>query len=132
MARDRTERVALTEAAFRIANERMATWEDAFAGRDGELFYCECAFEGCREKIRLDRADYESIRADPRHFAVLREHILPDLETEIEAREGYSIIEKPSALLPLLIEADPRNSEHGPATAEATALADEITGDDAA
>ena len=129
MARDRPERVALTEAAFRLANARMAGWHEAFAGGDGELFFCECAIEGCREKIRLDRAAYESVRSDSRHFAVLRQHIIPDLETEIEAREGYSVIEKPSALLPLLTEADPRESAEGPATAAATRLADEIAGD---
>jgi hypothetical protein len=130
VARERTERVALTEAAFRIANDRMAGWDDAFAGHDGDLFFCECAFDGCRERIRLRRPDYESIRADPRHFAVLREHILPDLETEIEAREGYSIIEKPSALLPLLTETHPRSEASGAARDEANALAELIAPDD--
>jgi hypothetical protein len=131
VARDRTERVALTEAAFRIANERMAGWEEAFAGHDGaEPFFCECAVDGCREKVRLTRADYESVRADPRHFAALPGHIIPDLETEIARGDGYSVIEKPSALLPLLRETDPRDASHGPATTEATALADHIASTD--
>jgi hypothetical protein len=127
MARDRAESVALTEAAFRIANERMASWEERRAG-DGkaESYFCECAFAGCREEIRLSREQYDAVRAEPRRFFVLHEHIIEDLETELERYEGYSVIEKPAMLAPLLEDTDPRGEPGGPALEEATSLADEI------
>jgi hypothetical protein len=128
MARDRAERVALTEAAFRIANERMAQWEERRTDGGAASFYCECAVDGCREEIRLTRAEYEAIRADPRRFAVVPGHLIADLETEIESHPGYAVIEKPAALRALLHEADPRTGSRGPARDEASNLADEIAG----
>lgn len=128
MARDRAERVALTEAAFRIANERMARWEEHLTDGGAASFYCECALEDCREEIRLTRDQYEAIRSDPSRFAVVPGHLIPDLETEIESHPGYAVIEKPRALRPLLDEVDPRTESSGPARDEASRLADEITG----
>jgi hypothetical protein len=131
MARDRAERVALTEAAFRIANERMAGWEERRTeGEAHASYYCECAVDGCRDEVRLSQAEYEAVRADPRHFVVLHGHIIEDLETEIERRETYSVIEKPASLRDLLRETNPRSEPAGPAHEEASQLADEITGSD--
>jgi hypothetical protein len=127
MARDRAESVALTEAAFRIANERMAAWEERRSSDGGpESYYCECAFEGCREEIRLTRDQYDAVREQPRRFFVLHDHIIEDLETELERHDTYSVIEKPPALAPLLDDTDPRGEPGGPALDEASTLADEI------
>jgi hypothetical protein len=127
MARDRAESVALTEAAFRIANERMAAWEERRSSDGGpESYYCECAFEGCREEIRLTRDQYDAVRKEPRRFFVLHDHIIEDLETELERHDTYSVIEKPPALAPLLDDTDPRGEPGGPALDEASTLADEI------
>ena len=52
MQRERAERIALTEAAFRIANERMAAWEEVPPDAE-ELFFCECASFECRQKVPL-------------------------------------------------------------------------------
>jgi hypothetical protein len=129
MSRDRAERVAITEAAYRIANERMHGWPER---RDdaAELYLCECAVDGCRERIRLIGAEYDAVRADPRHFAVLPGHVIEDLETVIEDHGHYLVIEKPSVLLPLLKETDPREPDDGPAREEADELADRISADD--
>jgi hypothetical protein len=129
MARDQAERVALTEAAFRIANERMSAWEETRTADEPATYFCECAVDGCREGVRLSRAEYEHIREDPRHFAVLHGHILPEFETEVERHDGYSMIEKPNALVPLLNETDPRGEPSGAANDEATELADDIKRD---
>jgi hypothetical protein len=130
MSRDRVERVALTEAAFRIANERMARWEERRTSDAPESFYCECFDPACREELRLTRAEYEAVRANPLRFLVKGTHVLPDLETEVETHERYSVIEKPNALHALLEQADPRTEGEGPARDEAGALADEIVPDD--
>jgi hypothetical protein len=127
MARDRAESVALTEAAFRIANERMAAWEERRTA-DGApaSYFCECAFANCREEVRLTREEYDAVRGEPRRFFVLHGHIIEDLETELERYASYSVIEKPPALAPLLDDTDPRGEPGGPALEEASALADEI------
>ena len=53
--------------------------------RDGEeLYLCECADPECREKLALTREQYEHVRADSRHFAVLKGHEVPDVEVVIE------------------------------------------------
>ena len=53
IARAPAEEVALREAAFRIANERMFVWDDPGPPDAAQLFYCECAVPHCRERIRL-------------------------------------------------------------------------------
>src|SRR4051812_38901408 len=127
MARDRAESVALTEAAFRIANERMAAWDERRAGNGAaESYFCECALEGCREEVRLTREQYDAVRSEPRRFFVLHGHIIEDLETELERHAAYSVIEKPLMLAPLLDDTDPRGEPGGPALEEASALANEI------
>jgi hypothetical protein len=131
MPRDRAERVALTEAGFRIANERMSQWEERQAGGDAPAsYFCECGIDDCREEIRLTQAEYESVRSAPRHFFVLPEHIIEDLETEVERHDGYLVIEKPPALEGLLSDTDPRQDGGGPALDEASQLADEIRRED--
>jgi hypothetical protein len=129
MSRDRAERVAIIEAAYRIANERMHAWPER-QDDAGELYLCECGIEGCRERVRLVGPEYEAIRDDPRHFAVLPGHVIEDLETVVEDHETYLVIEKPSALLPLLKETDPREPDDGPAREEADDLANRISADD--
>jgi hypothetical protein len=129
MSRDREERIAITEAAFRIANERMHAWPE----RDDdapELYLCECGIDGCRERVRLTAPEYEALRADTRHFGVLPGHVIEDVEDVVEEHDGYLVIEKPNALLPLLRETDPREPDDGPAREEADELAEKISSDD--
>lgn len=127
MSRDRAERVALTEAAFRIANERMARWEERRTGNGAAAsYFCECADQACREAIRLSQTQYEAVRAEPRRFVVRPGHIIEDLETELERHDEYSVIEKPELLHGLLADTDPRGEPAGPALDEASGLADEI------
>ena len=126
MPSDRAYNIAVTEAAFRVANERMARWEERHADAADELYLCECAEQPCRQRIRLSRDEYESVRSDVRHFVVVPGHVIPDLETVVQSSQGYEVIEKPSALFDLLVETDPRHEQSGRATETAEALADEI------
>jgi uncharacterized protein (DUF1499 family) len=126
MFTDRAENVALIEASFRIANERMARWEERHAGGADEIYLCECASQPCRLRVRMSRDEYEAVRADPQHFLVVPGHVLPDLETVVRSTPAYEVIEKPAALIDLLIETDPRQQPTGESTAVAETLADEI------
>src|SRR6476469_8992291 len=111
MATDRAEDVALTEAAFRIANERMSRWGERHRDRVEESYLCECAARPCRERIRLTREQYEAVRSDARRFFVVPGHVIPELETVVESFPDYQVIEKPGALMDLLRQTDPRDEQ---------------------
>jgi hypothetical protein len=125
MGRDRAERVALTEAAFRIANERMAAWEEAPADEPA-LYFCECGLLDCREKLPLTLAQYEQVRAKPERFFVMPGHELEDVEDVITEEDGFLVIEKPATVFELVRGTDPRTDEAGTGRAEAEELADGI------
>jgi hypothetical protein len=126
MATDRARDVGLIEAAFRVANERAARWEERHAEGQSERYLCECAEQPCRRRIELTREQYEAVRADVRHFVVLPGHVIPDLETVVESFPGYQVIEKPAALMDLLVETDPRSPASGPEADAAQAMADDL------
>lgn len=116
MAASREERLALNEALFRIANERMAAWEErqeeaGEAGEAGEAepYHCECANQDCRQKVWLRRDAYERIRGDSAHFVIVPGHEVPDIETVIERHDGWVVIEKAPEVRDIVEAADPRN-----------------------
>ena len=43
---------------YRVANERMARWEERHRGGRRELYYCECGEPACRARLALDGATY--------------------------------------------------------------------------
>lgn len=126
MPTDRAEGVALTEAAFRIANDRTSRWQERHRDGAPELYLCECASRPCRERIGLTREQYEAVRSDVRHFFVVPGHVVPDLETVVESFATYQVIEKPNALLNLLTETDPRGHLAGKAADTARTMADDL------
>jgi hypothetical protein len=126
MTSDRARDIALTEAAFRIANERMARWDERHSEGTSEPYLCECASQPCRERISLTREQYEAVRSDVKRFVVVPGHVIPDVETVVQSSESYEVIEKPGALMDLLLETDPRHQHSGRAAEAAQTLADEI------
>lgn len=106
----RTERIALNEAAFREANERMSAWPEHQAAppTDTMIFLCECADPACRDHVSLTMPEYEAVRANPMHFAIVSGHELPEAERVIERHEGYSVIEKYEEVRDIATATDPR------------------------
>jgi hypothetical protein len=101
-------RAAANEATIRDVNEGIerGQWpgeEDAPIG-----FRCECARLGCNQLVELTIHEYEEIRAQPRRFVVVPGHELPEVETVIEARPGYVIVEKRDQAGEVAEENDPR------------------------
>jgi hypothetical protein len=106
----RIERIAHNEALYREMNEGLAAWEER---RDGDArtrheFFCECGDSLCQQRVLLRRLDYEAIRANPMHFAVLPGHVFPDAEHVVDTGDGYLVIEKPELVRPILEATDPR------------------------
>jgi len=87
-------RAAANEATIRNVNEGIerGQWpgeEDTPVG-----FRCECARLGCNQLVELTVREYEEIRAHPKRFMVVPGHEFSDLESVIEARPRYIIVEK--------------------------------------
>ena len=96
---------------FREANERAKSWEERHPpDGDSELYFCECANPQCPDKISLSKADYERIRSNPRHFVVVPDHEIPDVETVIERNEGWAIVEKNPEVTGIVEARDPRRA----------------------
>ena len=92
----RRERIVLNEAVFREANERMSEWPERQEAPSDEkhLFFCECADPSCREHVALTGQEYQTVRADPMHFAIVAGHERPGAERVIETHDRYAVIEK--------------------------------------
>ena len=102
----RAERVGRNEAVFREVNERIndVTREDAAE------YLCECGNATCTETIQMTVAEYEGVRADPTHFAVLPGHEIPDVEDVVARKERFLIVRKKAgAAAALATELDPRS-----------------------
>jgi hypothetical protein len=91
MKREGKQRVAMNEATFRKVNEGMEIGQDP----SGLLtFVCECGRLGCNRLIQLTRAEYEAIRQNPRRFAILDGHEIPEAEAIVERHDRYLVVEK--------------------------------------
>jgi hypothetical protein len=108
VASDRKERLALNEALFRAANERMADWEERHRIEATELYFCECADPECRQKVPLRESDYERIRSNSDQFVVVPGHELVDVESVIESHEEWAVIEKEPEVREIVEATDPR------------------------
>jgi hypothetical protein len=101
-------RAAANEATIRDVNEGIerGQWpgeEDTPVG-----FRCECARLGCNQLVELTVREYEEIRANPRRFVVVPGHEFGDVETVVESRAGYVIVEKLDQAAEVAERHDPR------------------------
>ena len=125
MPSDREERIALVEAAFRVANDRMAAWEDVPPDAP-QLFFCECSDLECRDKLPLTHDDYEEVRRSSEQFVVVPGHEIEGVEEVLEDRGTHSLIRKPAAVFHITRASDPRTGPDGEIRNEAERLADEL------
>jgi hypothetical protein len=93
----REERAIRNEELFREVNLTIAELEEQ-AGRSGwdELMplICECAQTGCSAPIEVDGKTFKRVREEPLWFFVAPGHEDLDIESVIEERPGYLIVEK--------------------------------------
>jgi hypothetical protein len=105
----REERIARNEATAREINEQI---EQSHAGAPmGEQvrILCECGWLECDRVIAITISEYETVRADPRQFAVVSDHVMPDIEDVVAQTDRYAVVAKregtPAAVA---IQEDPR------------------------
>ena len=106
-----TDRRARNEIVFREVNERVEEINDRLDGTSDEtpmIFVCECGNTDCHEQITMARAQYEALRANPLHFAVLPGHEDMRIARVVEQHQGFLVAEKKGEAADMAIEEDPR------------------------
>jgi hypothetical protein len=105
----REERVARNETLFREVNERIKQVNVALATAEATDFLCECGDESCTLPISLTMVEYEAVRAEATHFAVVPGHVVPDIERVVAQNDRYSVVAKTDPDAARIVEAeDPR------------------------
>ena len=107
---ERERRIAENEVVFREVNERVRETQETFViGSDEAEFVCECGDATCVQRIRMTVPEYEELRSDPAHFAIVPGHVADGVEVVI-AREGrYDIVRKlPGGPEEYAVARDPR------------------------
>jgi hypothetical protein len=108
MANSREQRLADNEALFRVANERMASWDEQHADDQHEPYFCECSDTDCTERITLSRAEYEHVRLRSDHFVLKPGHEVPEVEVVVEQGPRWAIVQKNPEVLEQVRRTDPR------------------------
>jgi hypothetical protein len=104
-------RGARTQCVFRNGNERLIDLNEAFSGvlALGD-WVCECASLDCTQRLQLTTAEYEAVRSNPRHFAVVASdyHVFTAIETVVSRNERFWVVEKSGVAGDLATLVDPR------------------------
>jgi hypothetical protein len=103
----REERLAANEALFRQVNERIVELTDTWGGQLDLV--CECANTECMRRVVLTVSEYEQLRQNSHHFAVLPGHEILDIEDVTERNDRYFIVEKHVETHEQVEESDPRS-----------------------
>ena len=104
MKREGKQRVAMNEATFRKVNEGMEVAQDP-AGL--LTFVCECGRLVDR-LIQLTREEYETIRKNPRRFAIVDGHKSSRRNRSPSDMTGTSSSRKPAIRKEIVERTDPR------------------------
>lgn len=85
--------MAQNEAASREMNEQI---EQAHADSPGDYFriICECGNLDCTRVIAISISEYQAIRSDARLFAVLPDHVMPDVEDVVRRTDRFTVVRK--------------------------------------
>jgi hypothetical protein len=107
---ERARRIGLNESVFRRVNEQLEDLAERFPRRDGVLdLVCECGNASCTARLRIEPAEYEGIRSDSRHFAIVPGHEKEDVEEVVSSGDGYDVVRKKSGTpTEVAVETDPR------------------------
>ena len=108
------ERIALEDARFREANERISDSATDLGFSSEEIpFVCECADPGCQEVILMSLADYEEVRDDSTHFLNVPGHAAAAQQfgRVVEEHLRYVVVEKTGRAGEVAVLTDHRDDE---------------------
>jgi hypothetical protein len=104
---------ARTQSLFRDVNQRVREINATFAEFVplGD-WICECANNGCTQRIELTTREYEEVRGDPAAFAVAPtdDHVFQQIEDVVERKERYWVVQKTGPAAELAMRVDPRRA----------------------
>lgn len=104
----REERVAHNEGITRDINEGIERAQDGATRDDYIRMMCECGLDACDSKIAISVAEYEQIRSDAHEFAVVRSHVLEDVEKIVFETDRFVVVRKVGEAGQVAEEEDPR------------------------
>ena len=105
------ERTGENEALFREVNERLREREEDHSAWSIPLqWICECADEACTERIEMSLSEYEELRSEPTHFAVVpnEKHVSSGVEEIVKKFQDYWVLEKIGVAAEIAEETNPR------------------------
>lgn len=107
---ERARRIGLNEILFRSINEKIEDVNRDFGQITGTIgIACECGDIRCTEQIDIPLREYEQLRGEPTHFAVVPGHDVADVERIVSRCAGYDVVEKVAGEAAELAEStDPR------------------------
>jgi hypothetical protein len=107
----REKRLAKNETLFRSVNERIEEAADPMSDDEHTFeFFCECSNTDCTFLLPMTVAEYEAVRANPRHFVVAPGHELPEIETVVAREANYQVVTKCGEAADFVTEHDPRDN----------------------
>ena len=107
---EREKRAARNEAISREINEGIEEAHRVKGSPDYVRMVCECTQPDCTALIVISVSEYEAVRADARHFAVLNDHVAPDVEIVVRQMERFTVVQKREGDAADIAEAeDPRS-----------------------
>jgi hypothetical protein len=114
MEEERARRIGLNEALFRSINERIEGLNRDFAELSGTInIVCECGEIRCAERIDLPLAEYERLRSEPTHFAIVPGHEINEVEQIVSECADYHVVEKhPGTPAALAAQTQPRQPDN--------------------
>jgi hypothetical protein len=90
----REERIVRNEVSAREINERIEEAHGSSPNDSLIRIVCECGYRKCVEFIEVTMGEYQRIRDDPRHFCVVKEHVIEDVEETVLEADRFAIVAK--------------------------------------
>lgn len=95
----REQRAIRNEELFREVNLRIAELQEG--SHDLTLeglmpLVCECSHTGCTVPVEIDPAIFERVRKNPLQYVVAPGHEDLEVETVVERRDAYLVVQKRS------------------------------------
>lgn len=92
----RHERIAKNQSLVRAMNRELQhAAEEVGDGSETRMeVLCECGREDCAGVLTLPVSEYERIHSQEDRFVVLPGHRTPEIETVVEERDGYLVVDK--------------------------------------
>jgi hypothetical protein len=92
---DRERRIVLNESLFREVNERVKGLNETFASVTNVMeVVCECGSRNCADRFTMPPDEYEALRSNPDHFAIVPGHEIADVERIVSRCGDYDVVEK--------------------------------------